>query len=676
MSQSLNNVAHLLITVVFIAVSFSLAEPVMGWIFVLVICAGVMRLALFLGLHKHSPSVRTLNLLALLSGIVLAYFSFQLGILLAMLNLLVMACALKLMLLKTDKDYYQLVTTCGFLLGCGFIFQQGIGFSLLYLALTLLLLLSLASNISPALSFKHTVKRVSILVAQSVPLTLLMFLVLPQLQPLWQMPSSKQHKTGLAEKVTPGDIAKLSQSAELAFRVEFDGAVPAIQQRYWRAIVMEYFDGKSWQVSPDRRAVSRQYRAYNREFKPQLEGQYFSYQIIAEPTHQRWLYGLDIAQPDGLSSDRKIWQGQDYQLVSETPLVSSYQYRLRSYPQAPLNQTIFSLDKRINLQLPEQGNPRTQLWVSDLRRQYPLDADFIQAVQHFFATQPFEYTLQPPLMQNSPVDTFLFDKQQGFCSHYASAMAYILRLGGIPARMVTGYQGGEMRQSNFLSVYQYDAHAWVEAWHSDLGWLRYDPTAIIAPNRINFGLRAAVENANELIDSAFSLNRFNTIGWLKELGLLLGDIDFLWSKWVLGFDQNKQQDLIKSIIGDLTPKKLALFGLGVVAIIALLLVLFFLPKWRHPKADEAMRYYQHALTLLGNHHMHRLESDGPNAFAKQVEAQAPRDVSRAFNKITDLIIQHRYQPSTDKGRRVAVLRLKQHWIDLKKALKQHSKNSR
>ncbi|TRY29329.1 DUF3488 and transglutaminase-like domain-containing protein [Aliiglaciecola sp. M165] len=667
MISSAKNHSHLLLTLVFFIVSFSLLEPVMSWILILVICATVMRTALYLELHKHAPSIRTLNLLALLSAIVLAYFSWQLGILLGMLNLLVLACSLKLMLLRSDKDYFQLITSCGFLIGCGFIFQQGIAFSLFYFALTLVLLMSLATHISPNLPLNKLIKKVSVMGAQAIPITLLLFMVLPLIGPLWQMPASKSHQTGLAEKVTPGDIANLSQSAELAFRVTFDGTIPAPQERYWRALVMENFDGESWQVSPDRKAIQRQYKGANREFSPILEGNYYQYQVIAEPTHQSWLYALDVATPIGASSQQKVWQSHEYQLSSISPLVSTFQYEIRSFPQVLLNQTLSSVDKRINRQLPEQGNPLTKQWVAETRQKYTTDDDFIAAVMFYFSSQDFEYTLQPPLMPNDQVDTFLFVEQRGFCSHYASAMAYMLRLGGIPARLVTGYQGGEQLDSDYMSVYQYDAHAWIEAWHDDRGWIRYDPTAIVAPNRLESGLRNALNEADLLLGSGFG--QLSTVAWLNSLRNWLKDVDFFWTKWVLGFDKDKQQDLIKSLIGKITPQKLAMFSLGAVLLIFALIALFFLPIWRKPKQDKASYYYELAEHLLTKVNLHRRASQGPADFVSQVKNKAPSSITEPFAAITDLYIQHHYQPSSISQQQLIISRMKSHWKQLKQAMK-------
>lgn len=634
MTSSINNHSHFVLTLTFLLTSISLFSSVMGWILILVICAVIMRLALYFKLHKHAPSIRTLNLLALLSGIVLAYFSIQLGVLLGMLNLLVMASALKLMLLRNNRDYHQLITTVGFLIGCGFIFQQGILFSLIYLLLMIALILSLALHYSPSKSLLKTSKDISIMGIQAAPIALVLFLVMPKFDPLWQMPASRSSETGLSEKVTPGDIAKLSQSSDLVFRASFDSKIPDPQQRYWRAIVLEDFDGASWQVAGQRLAVRKQYRQYGKEFNASSIGDPFSYEVFAEPTHQKWLYAMDVAIPSGLASNKKIWQSQDYQLISKTPLVSTFQYSVKSYPETPLNESLFTLDRRINLQLPESGNPLTQQWVSKLRSKFADNNKFANAVMEYFRTEEFVYTLNPPLMPDNPVDTFLFDAKAGFCSHYASAMAYALRLGGIPARLVTGYQGGELR-SDYLSIYQYDAHAWVEAWFDDKGWQRLDPTAAVAPDRIEYGLQAAVEQESF---------RFNSVSWLNDVRLMLGSMDYVWTKWVLGFDQEQQKDLFKSLIGELTPRKVALFAFSIFASIFILIALFYLPVWRKPEVDKSTSYYLKAQQLLKKMGISRANSKGPIDFSRQVANQTDKNISEPFTKLTKLHVIHLYRP--------------------------------
>lgn len=639
-----HNLAHLLLSIAFLLVSLSLLTPVMGWILILVVCAFVMRLTLFFGLQKHSPSIRTLNLLALLSGLVLAYFSLQLGILLGMVNLLVMACALKLMQLRNQRDYYQLIASQLFLISCGFIFEQSMVFSLVYAVCTFITLLSLLAYFSPTLSIKQQSKRLLIMSLQAIPIGVLLFFGMPKFTPFWQMPSAKSAETGLSESITPGDIAQLSQSTELAFRVTFDDRVPSASERYWRALVMEQFDGSTWKIAPQRSQYRRSNFRRNDEFRPELNGQYYAYDVLAEPSNQRWLFALDLAIPDDPKSQSSIWQSRDYMLMSRKLLVSNYQYRVRSYPDIALNQTNSEFDRQLNLQIPETGNQQTRDWASQLRARVNSNSDYVRALLYHFNSEDFRYTLKPELMPVDQVDTFLFDKQAGFCAHYASAMAFALRVVGIPARVVAGYQGGEMRENRYLSVYQYDAHAWVEAWIDDTGWQRFDPTAVVAPDRISFGLQAAMEEEGTFLDStAFSLAKMKSIAWLNAIRLGLADLDYFWSRWVLGFNAQSQQDLFKALLGKLSIERLAMLSLGIFAAIVALLAIFYLPNWHRQSIHPADRIYSDAKRLLQAKRIERKNWQGPLDYAQSVLKQTNQAAGQSFLRLSKLYINALYQ---------------------------------
>ncbi|KXI29444.1 hypothetical protein AX660_11245 [Paraglaciecola hydrolytica] len=643
-----NNPAFIICSLVLIIFDLSLLDTVLGWISLLVACSVTIRIAIYFAYQKHMPTLRTLNLLALLSIIGLIYSAWPLGFLIGMVNLLVLACALKLMQVRSQRDFYQLVVSLLFLLGCGFIFQQSMAFTLLYSLLSLAVILALGFFHAPNLKVKQQLKQLTMLCLQALPIGLLLFLLLPQLPPLWQTPKAKSSETGLADKITPGDIARLSQSSELAFRATFEGNAPTQQNRYWRAIVMEDFDGRSWQIHPLRKQNRRFQQLVQQEFSPIVAGPSIDYDVIAEPTQQHWLYALDIAVPRTVKSQSEIWQSDEFQLISHQPLVSQYQYALRSYVQTMPRQPLSELDRKLNLSLPTQGNPLTQKWVSTLRQQYPHEQAFINVLLDYFKTENFSYTLRPKPMFVDPVDTFLFEQQAGFCSHYASALAYSLRLGGIPARIVAGYQGGELmakaRQQQYLSVYQYDAHAWVEAWLPDSGWTRLDPTTLVAPDRINFGLRQAMqEEGSFLADSPFALARLTNIALFNNLRLLLADMDYNWSRWVLGFDSQKQQDLFKAIVGKLTPQRLAMLGLAIVAVIGLLLTLFFMPHWYANRLNPVQALYQKALTLLGKNGQIRAHWQGPLDFSLHIQQHLPEAISQPFKRLTESYLQLNYQ---------------------------------
>lgn len=646
--QPSSNIALLLMACILLAVSLSLFDTLLIWIMLLVGCGAVIRAAIYFNFYKHLPSIRTLNLLAALSVLGLIFSGLSSGLLFGMINLLILACALKLMQMRHQKDVYQLALSLFFLIGCGFIFNQSIGFSIFYLVLVFSLLVSLACYHAPSVLLQKHLKSILTLSAQALPIGLLMFLVLPQLPPLWHTPKSKGAETGLSEQITPGDIAELSQSSELAFRATFSNTPPVPRDRYWRAIVMEDFDGKTWKVNAYRQQVREFLLASKQSFVPKLTGYSIDYEIIVEPTHQQWLFGLDIAIPANESSSRMLMPSNDFTLFSKQNVVSKLQYAVRSYPSALANQPLTSRDQQLNLRIPETGNQQTRKWVDNIRHQYPDDQRFIQQILDYFVQQPFVYTLRPPVMLIDPVDKFLFDQQAGFCSHYASALAYMLRLGGIPARIVTGYQGGELVNqpdgSAYLSIYQYDAHAWVEAWIETTGWQRIDPTALVSPDRIEFGLQQAMqEEGSFLADSPFSLARLNNVQWLNDMRLFLADLDYNWSRWVLGFNSDKQAELFKAILGKLTPERLSILGVAIVLVIALLLTLFFLPHWLQKRLSTTQRLYFRATKLFKDSPIARQKWQGPIAFNQQVTDHFPETISQPFTQITQLYLRLTYQ---------------------------------
>lgn len=653
-AQLSSNIALLLLATILVLLSFSFMTTLLSWVLLLVVCGAVIRVAIYCHYYQHLPSIRTLNLLAALSILGLIYSAMSSGLLFGMVNLLILACALKLMQIRNQKDVYQLVISLFFLIGCGFIYNQSIGFSLFYALLCLALLLSLACYHAPSKTMQKQLKTITTLSLQALPLGILMFLVLPQLPPLWHTPKAKGAQTGLSEQITPGDIASLTQSSDLAFRATFNGRPPLAKQRYWRAIVMEDFDGKTWKVHPYRQTMREFQLKTQQPFQPKLSGPFIKYEVMAEPTYQSWLFALDIAVPANAQSSSNIMQSGDFTLFNRQPVASKYQYAVRSYPEALASQTLTVADKRLNLMLPEKGNNRTREWISGLRGQFQDNNQFIQAVLDFFVDNPFVYTLRPTVMLLDPVDRFLFDHQAGFCSHYASALAYALRLGGIPARLVTGYQGGELAinatQSPYLSIYQYDAHAWVEMWNDKKGWQRIDPTALVSPDRIEFGLRQAMQSEGSfLADSPFALARLTNIAWLNNIRLILADLDYNWSRWVLGFNNDKQRDLFKQILGKLTPQRLAILGVGIVLFMAFLMALFFLPHWLQNRVSKTQRLYLKALAAFEKAGTQRAIWQGPSAFSQQINEHYPHNISEPFAHMTQLYLRLNYQNKPQLG---------------------------
>lgn len=526
-----------------------------------------------------------LNLFAVFCIAVLIFFSTDYGLLNTMINLLMVACCLKMINLHRKADYQAVSVTLMFLVACGMIFHQEIAFTILYS--TIICLLFIILNSTEFTNSTHSVNsRFSIpILLQAVPIAVLLFVVTPKLPPLWQVPEGKGTETGLAEEITPGDIANLAQSDDLVFRAEFSDAIPDNSERYWRAIVLDYFDGKTWSIQ------ARDPQHYNwNETRLGLPSsqRYFEYVIIAEPSTTQWLYSIDIPKLVNSSNTANIKLKSQYQLSANTPLYTQTLYSVRSYPDLALNMFNESDLMHAYLQVPTSGNEKTQEWV---KRQINKDLSFeqkIEKLQRKFLSGDFEYTLKPPFMPNDPVDRFLFDEKKGFCSHYASAFAYMLRLANIPSRLVTGYQGGEEQINKVISVYQYDAHAWVEALHPQKGWLRFDPTALVAPNRIAAGLRDSLQNQDEFMEqNPFSLAKLHDFPILGELRQILEKLDYSWSQQVLGFNQDTQKSLIKNIFGSINTRVMSLALAIAFVSIGVFLGLVFAIKSYRPRDEFA-----------------------------------------------------------------------------------------
>lgn len=635
-----NNRSHLSLALCYLLLSLSLIEPLMIWVMVLVLISVAMRLAYFWNWHYQLPSVRTINLFAILCAVILAYTGLQIGLLLSMVNMLVMASALKLMQMRTPRDYFLLICAQFFIIGCGLIFEQSIAFSAFYAAATLTLLLSLTYKIAPIKSLKKQFTLVLKLSLQALPICLLLFLLLPKIEPLWKMPRGKGAETGLSEVITPGDIANLSQSDELAFRVEFKGVIPEPKDRYWRALVFEDFDGSSWQVAEIRKKVKRNLVRARDWFRPNYDGETaYEYDVIVEPTEQHWLFSLDVP----LSLTDSVWLSHDFQLQHASPVVNKLKYSVISYPETPLRTPLTYLDTNINLMLPSNGNPKTVEWVNDLRSQYPNNAAFINQVERFFVRENFTYTLRPVPMLFNPIDQLLFSEKSGFCAHYASAYAYIMRLADIPARVVGGYQGGEMRGEQYMSVYQYDAHAWVEIWDDDLGWVRKDPTGLVAPERIQFGLEFAVAHEDSFLEnSPFALAKLKDFALFNQVRLLLADMDFLWSSLILGFDKEMQLAMFSELVGELKRSKIALLLFIAFIFVGAMLLAFNFRIWFPKITNEPLHWYQKSLKKLAKKGMNRKKEEGPRNFAMRVSDQLAPEIGNAFMSLTEDFLQLQY----------------------------------
>ncbi len=591
--------------------------------------------------------LKYLMLLLAVAGVRLHYGSF-IG-LEATVALLISAFCLKLFEARQRRDAYLLLFLGFFVAATQFLFDQSL-ISALYMLLPVLLLTSAlvalhrSDRDGCSLAPLYTALQLS---AQALPLMVLLFLVMPRFAPLWQVPMARESaRTGLSEELAPGDIAQLSLSADLAFRAVFGDEVPAAAALYWRGLVLDQFDGRRWRpgrFSGTPRSVIGDEPA---------RGATLDYQVFLEPTGQRWLFALERPAP----VDPRTLLTYDYRLVTFEPVYARFAYRARALPQAALD---LQLDRRLrerNLQLPPAGNPRTREWIDALRLQHSDDAALVRALLDHFRREPFVYTLRPPLLGDDPVDQFLFDTRRGFCEHYASAFTFALRAAGVPARIVAGYQGGEINPLNgTVLVHQFDAHAWSEVWLDGRGWVRFDPTAAVAPQRIERGLESAVASGEFLAGSPLSANRYRSIALLNRLRLQLDELNYQWTRLVLNYRDDTQQQFLQRLLGGIDPWRIAalLFGGGVLLFGTIALLLLW--RRRPPPLPPAQRLYRRLCQRLARQGYPRPAGMAPGDYARWVVAQQPRwqwvvEATRCFEALS-------YRALTDPQRRLLMKRL-------------------
>ncbi|MCC5825252.1 DUF3488 and transglutaminase-like domain-containing protein [Alkalimonas sp.] len=476
-------------------------------------------------------SLRLVNVIAAICVIILLLAIRQLGSMHFLMHILLLSALLRLLALSRQSEARQLVWVQYFILGCSFLFHQSMAMAVLIFIATGLNLLLQYLLFAEQLPERKQLAADSKFLLLLLPLWLGMFVLFPRLSPLWQLPSSQQAMTGLANEIEPGTIEQLVQSNATAFRVRFDSKLPAQEERYWRAKVFEQFDGRRWSVQQNFHRTARTSRSITEP------DQLVHYQVIAEPSFQRAVFSLGL--PTNWSPELEpLAAGL---LRTNRPVSQRISYQLSSVLQ-PIPLTDDN-ERRWNL-LTGNHNPRSQVFADELLDEHPEPHQFANALLDHFRQQSFYYTLNPPLLGRHSVDDFLFESQAGFCSHYASATALLMRQAGIPARVVGGYLGGDWYpEQQYLLVRQRDAHAWVEYLVDDR-WYPLDPTAAIAPERVLDGLDSALSP-----DDMALLGRslFGELPLFAQLRLQLLHLDYYWSVWVLGFNQQRQDAIWQSL---------------------------------------------------------------------------------------------------------------------------------
>ena len=520
-----------------------------------------------------------------LAGIFLTYRTL-LGVE-AGVSFLLLCLIAKLLEVRARRDVYIVLTLSLFVLSASFLFSQDLQATILALLGVLGVLYAMIAQNDDG---QGRLRSLVLLSGQALPLMVILFLFFPRLPPLWSVNlSAGQGQTGMSEVMSPGDIADLSQSTELAFRAFFkDGERPVKSELYWRGLVLSQFDGRAWTPQS---SIKMQYpTAWTGQQLPQWVQQslelpqqtIFEYRMTMEPTQREWLFALNLSYADPAMA---LGLTRDYTLQSRESIRQRQDLTLVHYRQAVLDTQLPDGLRQINLQLPAESNPQSQAFAQALLRKTNGDPDqYMQAVLAWIRQQNFVYTLQPPRLAGQRVDQFLFETRRGFCEHYSSAFTFLMRSAGIPARVVVGYQGGQAgRDGQSWEVRQMDAHAWSEVWLPERGWVRVDPTAAVAPERIEQGMGQMTSDATLFGDGAAGQLRYQQFKLLGQARELMDYAGYLWQRDVVGFDQDKQTNQLFKWFGlrSMTSQLLLMFGAFSSVVVVIVLVLWWRrrPVW-------------------------------------------------------------------------------------------------
>ncbi|MEO1852370.1 MAG: DUF3488 and transglutaminase-like domain-containing protein [Psychrobacter sp.] len=499
-------------------------------------------------LKRVYQSMQMLGFLLGLVGLWLTYntaFGLDMGV-----AFLVLCLASKLWELYKRRDAYVVLNLSLFVLAALFLMDQGLLTTLeVVLGAVIVLLAFIALNDDSNDDGDGRLRTLGVLGIGALPLLVVLFLFFPRLPPLWSVQlSAQQATTGVSDSMSPGDFANLGQSTELAFRVEFGDERPPQQQLYWRGLVFSDFDGVTWRPSNQVSQWSTRSQAPTwiqnafATVPEQVQAAPTRYQIILEPTQQNWLFGLDY--PFSQQPDINITS--NFTLSKDQPVTQQLRYDVLQFAPMRIDTVLTEASRRLNLALPAEGNPQARALAQQLFVQSGSDpVRYMAAIERWINQTEFRYTLSPPRLNTDRIDEFLFQTKAGFCEHYSSSFTFMMRAAGVPARVVAGYQGGELSQGGDVwEVRQKDAHAWTEVWLEGQGWVRVDPTSFVAPERVEQGMNAMTQQQGAAMfgSGASAQISYQQYQMLQTLRRLSDQASYYWQKDVVGYDQDKQAD--------------------------------------------------------------------------------------------------------------------------------------
>ncbi len=591
-------------------------------------------------------------------------------------TLVVMLLALKTLELRARRDAMVVFFLGFFVLLSNFFYSQSLP-TAMAMVLGLMGLLTALVNAhmtagKPPLT--QALRTAGWLALWGAPVMVSLFLFFPRMAPLWGVPSDDMAgRSGLSENMRVGEVAALALDDSVALRIRFDtpgGQEPPANTLYFRGPVLSQFDGRNWQADPVLDAMTM----------PQLRvsGEPIRYQMLIEPSKRRWLTLLDAAKtepqiPPGASVGR-LRMSSSLQWLSWRPITDVLRVDAQSHLDFSHGPLQLTPELKRYLQLPAGSNPRTRALgehlQAELRAQPGAGADtdrlIASALQHL-KTGGYTYTLEPGVVDSvHTADDFWFDSKQGFCEHIASAFAVLMRSMGVPARIVTGYQGGDRNSvDNYWTVRNSDAHAWTEVWIAGRGWVRVDPTGAVAPSRVGqFQRLSAPPGA-----FASAVGNFVDTGTLEKLRAVWEAVNNRWNQWVINYTQSRQLNLLQSL-GFESPNWTDLLRLLACSLSALALLWLIWARATRPQRDGWSQLIHDARLRLQRAGIASGASDSTRSLSRLVQESWAKESASAplAAALSDWLLDMerlRYAPSS--GTEATELKtLRRRWLSIRK----------
>ena len=594
----------------------------------------VWRLGLVMsGRPLPGTLIRMIAAAAILAGVLAEYrsiFGREAGV-----ALLVLFLGLKLMEMRARRDLFVVIFLCCFLLVTGYFHSQGIVMAAATFAALLTLVASMLTMQfrREELPVRRRFRYAMVLMLQAIPIAAVLFVLFPRTSgPLWGMPGDAHAgKTGLSEAMAPGDIAGLAQSEAVVMRVQFDGPAPPSSRMYWRGPTFGHFDGRTWRPLNFGLLADPQLSVPGNRSASAVR-----YMATIEPSQHRWVTLLETATQAPTVANRSVQMTSTLEMRANRPLSERYEVLASAQfnARAGLNETTQTLQPW--LRLPPRSNPlateMAQQWLAEAPEATP--AQRIERLMTWLRDGDFSYTLAPPLLGDETVDEFIFDTREGFCEHFSNAFVFLARALGVPARVVTGYQGAEENASGgYWIVRQSDAHAWAEVWLENQGWTRFDPTAVVAPNRISRGSTAMRD------PTRFSEGGEGQTSWLQTWHLGIDSVTHAWNRWILSYDRSRQSSLLSDLgldIGDWRELAAVLSVMMALVLGGVALVTLRPRRPRDPMEREFERFCERAAEASAP----RMPFETPNSYLYRIErllddepAQQAQRIVAAYNRL-------------------------------------------